>query len=69
MLALGICAHGYSWAGCEPTTGELLAEIVFDPLTATVRSRARPGHRDAAAAADVSVKRFAGSALGIDVKP
>jgi hypothetical protein len=58
----------YSWAVCEPTTGELLAEIVLDPVTAVVRSRARPGHGDAAAAAEASVRRFAGSALGIDVK-
>jgi hypothetical protein len=59
----------YSWAVCEPTTGELLAEIVLDPVTATVRGWARPGHGDAAAAAEASVRRFAASALGIDVEP
>jgi len=59
----------YSWAVCEPTTGELLAEIVLDPVTATVRGWARPGHGDAAAAAGASVRRFAASALGIDVEP
>jgi hypothetical protein len=48
----------YSWAVCEPTTGELLAEIVLDPATATVLSRARSGHGDAAAAAEASVRRF-----------
>ena len=31
----------YSWAVAEPTTGELLAEIVLDIVTATVRSRKR----------------------------
>jgi hypothetical protein len=59
----------YSWAVCEPTTGELLAEIILDPITATVRSRARSGHADAAAAAKASVRRFAGAVLGINVKP
>ena len=59
----------YSWAVCEPTTGELLAEIVLDIVTATVRSRAQPGHGDAAAAAEASVRRFARSALGVDIKP
>jgi hypothetical protein len=50
---------GYSWAVCEPATGELLAEVVLDPRTAAVTTRARPGHEDAAAVAADAVRRFA----------
>ena len=57
----------YTWAVCEPTTGELLAEVILDPPAATVRTRARPGHADAAAIAEVSVHRFAGAMLGLVV--
>ena len=57
----------YSWAVCEPTTGELLAEVTVDPSTAAVRSRARAGHDDAAAVAAVSVRRFAVAVLGLTV--
>ncbi|UMB72417.1 hypothetical protein [Mycobacterium paraterrae] len=49
----------YSWAVCEPTTGELLAEVTLDPATGGVTGRARPGHGDAADAAVASVRRFA----------
>jgi hypothetical protein len=55
----------YSWAVCEPTTGELLAEVTVDPVAATLSTRARPGHADAAAVAAEAVRRFAGGALGI----
>lgn len=58
---------GYSWAVCEPTTGEMLAEVTLDPATATLRSRARDGHADAAAVAEVSVRRFAAAVLGLTV--
>jgi hypothetical protein len=49
----------YSWAVCEPTTGELLAEVTLDPATGEVAGRARAGHDDAVAAAAESVRRFA----------
>ena len=49
----------YSWAVCEPTTGELLAEVTLDPATGEVASRARAGHDDAAGAAAECVRRFA----------
>jgi hypothetical protein len=55
----------YSWAVCEPTTGELLAEVTLDPVTAEVHSRARTGHADAARIAEASVRRFAGAMLGL----
>ena len=50
---------------CEPTTGELLAEVTLDPGAATVHTRARAGHADAAA--ESSVRRFAAAAQGITV--
>ncbi len=58
---------GYTWAVCEPTTGELLAEVTIDPVAAIVRTRARDGHADAAAIAEQSVRRFAVAMLGIMV--
>jgi len=53
----------YSWAVCEPTTGELVAEVVLHPATGAVSCRARAGYQDAAAAAEESVRRFAGEVL------
>lgn len=58
---------GYSWAVCEPTTGELLAEVTIDPAGATLSTRARPGHGDAAAVAAAAVRRFAAAALNLTV--
>ena len=58
---------GYSWAVCEPTTGEMLAEVTIDPLTATLTTRARDGHEEAAAIAEQSVRRFAASMLGLNI--
>jgi hypothetical protein len=55
----------YSWAVCEPTTGELLAEVTLDPVAGTLHTRARSGHADAAAVAEASVRRFAGAMLGL----
>lgn len=51
----------YSWAVCEPTTGELLAEVTLLPATGQIDLRARPGHAEAAAAAGDAVRRFADS--------
>jgi hypothetical protein len=51
----------YSWAVCEPTTGELLALVTLDPATGNIGLRARPGHADAAQTAADSVRRFADS--------
>jgi hypothetical protein len=58
---------GYSWAVCEPTTGELLAEVTIDPAGATLSTRARPGHDDAAEVAANAVRRFAAAALNLTV--
>jgi transposase InsO family protein len=49
----------YSWAVCEATTGELLAEVTLDPATGEITTRARAGKAVAAAAAAESVRRFA----------
>jgi hypothetical protein len=49
----------YSWAACEVTTGELLAEVTLDPATGEIASRARAGHTDVATAVTESVRRFA----------
>jgi hypothetical protein len=48
---------------CEPTTGELLAEVTLNPATGEIVGLARPGHDDAASAAAESVRRFA-AAIG-----
>jgi hypothetical protein len=53
----------YSWAVCEPATGELLAEVTLDPATGDIAGRARTGHDDAAAAAAGSVRRFAAAVV------
>ena len=57
----------YTWAVCEPTTGEMLAEVTLDPFTATLRTRTRDGHADAAATAAQSVRRFADAVLGLAI--
>ena len=54
---------GYSWAVCDVTTGELLAEATLDPATGQIATRARDGHADAAAAAARSIGRFAAVVL------
>lgn len=54
----------YTWAVCEPTTGELLAEVTLNPATRIVATRTRPGHDDAAATGADAVTRFADAMLG-----
>ncbi len=51
----------YSWAVCEPTTGELLAEVTLHPTTGLIGLRARPGYAEAAQSAGEAVRRFADS--------
>ncbi|WP_059016184.1 hypothetical protein [Mycobacterium sp. M26] len=63
-LAAWASDTGYSWAVCEPTTGELLAEVTLDPRSGALASRARAGQQDAAAVAADAVGRFA-AAFGI----
>jgi hypothetical protein len=59
---------GYTWAVCEPTTGEMLAEVSIDLVTTTLTTRARDGYADAAAIAEQSVRRFAAAMLGLTLK-
>lgn len=53
----------FTWAVCEPTTGELLAEVTLDPATRAVATRARPGHEQAAQTGAEAVGRFADEML------
>jgi hypothetical protein len=55
----------YTWAVCEPSTGELLAEVSLDPSSGAITSRSRPGHTEAAQTASEAVGRFARGALGL----
>ncbi|MGB3483038.1 MAG: hypothetical protein WBB07_12580 [Mycobacterium sp.] len=55
----------YTWAVCEPTTGELLAETLLDPRDGSISSRSRTGHSAAAQTAEEAVRRFARGALGL----
>ncbi len=59
----------YSWAVCEPTTGELLAEVGLTPDgdNAVLTGWARPGHDGALDTARTAVTRFAAGALGLAV--
>lgn len=59
---------GYSWAVCEPTTGELVALVTVDPQTSELSALALHGHDDAAAAGASSVHRFAASALNLQIR-
>ncbi len=51
--------RSYTWAVCEPTTGELLAEVALEVATGLVSVRSRPGHGEAAEIAGAAVRRFA----------
>lgn len=56
----------YSWAVCEPTTAEMVAEVRLDPATAQIESRARtdyPGSQNAEQEAVAAVRRFADAML------
>ncbi len=54
----------YSWAVCEPTTGELIAEVTLNPSTRAIGTRARPGHEQAARTGAEAVQRFADAMFG-----
>ena len=54
----------YSWAVCEPTTGELLAEVTLDPASGNIGLQARRGHAQAAQTGADAVRRFADAMLG-----
>lgn len=51
----------YTWAVCEPTTGELLGVVTLAPSTGMIESQARQGHDDAVQTAAGAVRRFADS--------
>ncbi|MBF6544922.1 hypothetical protein [Nocardia brasiliensis] len=58
----------FSWAVCEPTTAELVAEVGATPApdgTAKLTGWARPGHEQALDAGLSAVQRFVEGALGL----
>ena len=59
----------YSWAVCQPNTGELLAEVglTLDGPDAVLAGWARPGHEDALDTATTVIRRFAEGALELTV--
>ena len=61
----------YSWAVCEPTTGELLAEVILTPApdgTAELTGWARPGRETALADGSAAARRFAEGGLGLTLR-
>jgi hypothetical protein len=58
----------FTWAVCEPTTGEMLAEVAIEPVglsnAATITGFARAGYEEPLAAARTVVRRFGEGALG-----
>ncbi len=57
--------EGYRWDVCEPTTGEVVADVTLDPDSATLSSVG--GNAEAIKTAEQAVRRFAAQALGITV--
>lgn len=58
----------YTWAVCEPTTAEFVAEVVLTPgedESAEISGWARAGREAALDAARTAVARFAEGALGL----
>lgn len=53
----------YTWAVCEPTTGELLGEVTLEPSTRTIGTRSRPCHERATQTGAEAVRRFADAML------
>lgn len=53
----------YTWAVCEPTTGELLGEVTLEPSARTIGTRSRPGHERATQTGAEAVQRFADAML------
>lgn len=51
----------YTWAVCEPTSGELLGEVTLSPSTGMIGMQARTGHAAAVQTAVDAVRRFAES--------
>ncbi|MEU8897067.1 hypothetical protein [Nocardia sp. NPDC048505] len=60
----------YSWAVCEPTTAEMVAEIGVTPTAegeAELTGWAREGYDEALQAGLTTVRRFAEGALGLRI--
>ena len=62
----------FSWAVCQPNTGELLAEVGLTPDGdggAELTGWSRAGHEDALATGSDAVRRFATGGLGLTLAP
>lgn len=59
------CEAGFCWDVCQPTTGEVVAEVRLYPDTQTLSSEG--GDRDAVEVAEQAVRRFAEAALGLTI--
>ncbi|WP_280232555.1 hypothetical protein [Nocardia cyriacigeorgica] len=62
----------FSWAVCEPTTAEMVAEIVVTPAeddSADITGWSRPGYGEALDAGLTAVRRFTEGALGLNPRP
>lgn len=64
----------FTWAVCEPTTGELVALIAVTkdterPELARLTSTYRTDHSEALAVGSAAVTRFVEGAMGLDVSP
>lgn len=57
----------FTWAVCEPTTGELMSLIVVDAEPAGLTARARSGRQHTLDDAVPAVTRFVEGALGISL--
>ncbi|MCW4352346.1 hypothetical protein ONR57_03420 [Hoyosella sp. YIM 151337] len=62
----------FSWAVCEPTSGEMLGEVALVPLgepdeRVALTAWHNPGHAQAVETARAAVRRFAEGALGMHV--
>ncbi|MDD7813429.1 hypothetical protein PP713_12740 [Mycobacterium sp. CSUR Q5927] len=55
----------YLWAVCEPTTGEVLAEVTLNPVSGEIATRSRVGQEEATRTGAEAVSRFAVGALGL----
>lgn len=51
----------YTWAACEPTTGEMLAEVSLAPASGAIDTQHRDGYAEVARTAADAVRRFADS--------
>lgn len=59
----------YTWAVCEPTTGEMLGEVTVTPrgTAAELQAWHNTGHENALETACAAVRRYTEGALGLSI--